>query len=232
MTEAIVMIERVAAALGPLCQEVVFVGGAVVRLLVTDPGINEFRLTDDVDVIIDVASRRALADLDDTLREIGFRNAVYSGAPLCRWQVEDTIVDVMPTDPRYLGFSNRWYPEAIRTGNTVTLPSGTSIRVIDPVVFLATKLEAFTDRGYNDPIGSRDIEDVIAVVDGRQTIVAEITHANPDVTAFIRDSLQPLVPTIGFQNAVLGYLPHHPKGQRRFSTIMDRFRSITMINDD
>jgi hypothetical protein len=70
MTEAIVMIERVAAALGPLCQEVVFVGGAVVRLLVTDPGINEFRLTDDVDVIIDVASRRALADLDVTLRYV------------------------------------------------------------------------------------------------------------------------------------------------------------------
>lgn len=48
MNESIAMIERVAAALGALSEEVVFTGGAVVRLLVTDPAVTDFRVTDDV----------------------------------------------------------------------------------------------------------------------------------------------------------------------------------------
>lgn len=51
MNGSVAMIEHVARPLSPLSMEVVFVGGAVVRLLVTDPSATEFRTTDDVDVM-------------------------------------------------------------------------------------------------------------------------------------------------------------------------------------
>jgi len=39
------------------------------------------------------------------------------------------------------------------------------VRVITPVYFLATKLEAFRGRDRNDYRGSHDLEDVVAIVD-------------------------------------------------------------------
>lgn len=227
MNRSIAMIDAVATHLGPLSQEVVFVGGAVVRLLVVDSSITEFRMTDDVDVIVEIASRGAFAEFEEKLRKIGFRNVSYPGAPLCRWEIEGTIVDVMPTDEQLLGFSNRWYREAVRTADTATLPSGISVRIIDPVVFVATKLEAFRQRGNGDPIGSRDIEDVIAVVDGRPDLHREIIAADPEVQTFIRGTLFPLISTVGFRNAVLGYLPRSATAQQRYTTVMQRFQTFT-----
>ena len=43
----------VASALGDLCNEVVFVGGSVAGLLITDPIAEGVRATKDVDAIID-----------------------------------------------------------------------------------------------------------------------------------------------------------------------------------
>lgn len=75
------------------------------------------------------------------------------------------------TDPaaeNVLGFSNRWYDLALRTARIVQLPGGgLPVRLIRPDCFLATKLEAFEDRGAGDYLGSHDLEDVLSVVDGR-----------------------------------------------------------------
>jgi hypothetical protein len=53
-TEAI---SEVAKRLGPLQERVVFLGGAATGLLITDAAVPEMRVTDDVDVIIESASR-------------------------------------------------------------------------------------------------------------------------------------------------------------------------------
>jgi len=47
------MVERIAAALGPLRERVVFVGGSATDLLITDPLAAAIRVTKDVDVIVD-----------------------------------------------------------------------------------------------------------------------------------------------------------------------------------
>jgi hypothetical protein len=55
------MLESAAAALGPLVDgDVVFVGGATIALWTTDQAASDFRPTDDVDVIVEVASRSAI----------------------------------------------------------------------------------------------------------------------------------------------------------------------------
>jgi hypothetical protein len=51
------MLEVTAEGLQDLLEEVVFVGGATVALYATDPAAPEARPTDDVDLVIEIASR-------------------------------------------------------------------------------------------------------------------------------------------------------------------------------
>ncbi|WP_346658652.1 MULTISPECIES: hypothetical protein [unclassified Bradyrhizobium] len=49
-----------------------------------------------------------------------------------------------------------------------------NIKRLTPELFVATKLEAYLGRGNDNLLGSRDIEDILLVVDGREELVAEI----------------------------------------------------------
>jgi predicted nucleotidyltransferase len=79
-------------------------------------------------------------------------------------------LDVMALDEKLLGFSNRWYEGALKESQSVALPSGVTIRAIASPYFLGAKIEAFLGRGENDYIASHDLEDVMAVIDGRHSI--------------------------------------------------------------
>ena len=93
----------VARALGELREEVVFVGGMIRPLLVTDPAAGAPRPTDDVDLILD-ADRVGYYAFGKKLRARGFREVTDQGV-LCRWRVDGLTVDVMPIDPAVLGFT-------------------------------------------------------------------------------------------------------------------------------
>ena len=72
-------IKAVAQALRPLSQEVVFVGGATVALYCDPQQTVEIRPTDDVDVVVELATYGSYSELDAKLRAIGFCNDVMSG---------------------------------------------------------------------------------------------------------------------------------------------------------
>jgi hypothetical protein len=103
--------QLVAAAelLRPLLGELVFVGGCVTGLLITDGAAGAPRATFDVDAIAEITSYAAYADFGDRLRALGFGEDTSEDAPLCRWTHHRTILDVMPLDKKILGFANRWY---------------------------------------------------------------------------------------------------------------------------
>ena len=85
--------------------------------------------------------------IESRVRAQGFSNDMRPDAPIYRWVYKNVTLDVMPTVKEILGFANRWYPLAIATAQPVTLPSGQTIKLIAGPVFIATKLEAFKDRG-------------------------------------------------------------------------------------
>lgn len=86
--------------LGPVRERVVFVGGMIRGLLVTDPAASAARPTDDVDLILDVPSRHAYYKLGEELRALGFQEAmVDEDAPICRWIIDGVRADIMPIDP-------------------------------------------------------------------------------------------------------------------------------------
>ncbi len=99
------------------------------------------------------------------------------------------MLDVMPTDEDVLGFGNRWYHLAVRTAESVRLPSGRSIRLIAPPVFLATKLEAFHGRGGGDFLASHDLEDIAVVIDGRPELVNEVAACEIALRTYLSDEI-------------------------------------------
>jgi len=99
----------------------------------------------------------------------------------------------MPLDEKILGFSNTWYRPAMDHANERAPEKGLKIRLVAPVYFCAAKLETFAGRGKNDFHASRDLEDLIAVVDGRAELVGEIQTAASDVRSYLATGIKKLI---------------------------------------
>lgn len=118
------------------------------------------------------------------------------------------LFDLMPVDPHVLGFSNRWYAEAARTAESVSIGNGITIRRVSGPAFVATKLEAFADpnRGANDFLASHDLEDVLNVVDGRPELIKELAAAPQPLRDAVRRSVTTLLQNPDFANALPGLI--------------------------
>jgi hypothetical protein len=74
-----------AQAMGPLCDQVVFVGGCATGLLLDDAGLLDVRPTEDVDAIVEVASLANYHRLAEQLTQRGFRQTMADNTPPFRW---------------------------------------------------------------------------------------------------------------------------------------------------
>ena len=223
------LLESVVAALGPLCPRFVFVGGCVTGLLITEAATPPVRTTRDVDVIVEVVSLGEYHTLERQLEQAGLRHDRSPDAPVCRWLAGSALLDVMPTDKAVLGFGNRWYEEAVRTAVTHVLPSGTSIRLISAPVFMATKLEAFADRGHGDFLASHDLEDITTIVDGRPELGDETAVASPDIRKHLSTQVKGLLESHAFHNALPGHLPGDSASQSRVPLILERLQRLSRL---
>lgn len=225
----VAMVERVADRLGGMRSRVVFLGGAATGLLLTDPGAPPMRVTKDVDVIIQIGGRLEYRAMEKDLRALGFKPDQSQGAPLCRWMIEDMLLDVMPTDPALLGFSNRWYPEAMQQAMIHALPGGIEIRLVSAPYFLATKLEAFRGRGEGDFMGSHDLEDVVSVLDGRVSVVEEVAARGQNLRCYLAETFQAFLKDDRFIPSVRGNLPPDRASQARFPALLERIQTLCAI---
>jgi predicted nucleotidyltransferase len=227
----VAMMELVAERLGErLREEMVFVGGAVAGLLITDPGQPAIRPTEDVDMIVRATVRADYQKIEAALRERGFVNDMSRDAPVCRWRVGGVTVDVMPTLEEILGFSNPWYPHALATAQTTNLPSGTAIRLVTAPVFLATKFEAFADRGGRDYLFSHDLGDLISVIDGRDELIAECRLAEAPLKRYLHDQFRELLAVPAFIDALPGHLPGDSASQGRLPDLIDKLHQLAELN--
>jgi hypothetical protein len=219
------LFESVVQLLAPVLDDLVFVGGCTTGLFITDPAASGIRPTKDVDAIVDVTSYAKYDALADKLRGLGLAEDTTPGAPLCRWRRDDIIVDVMPIDPAVLGFSNRWYPAAIETAQTWRI-AGHDVRIVTPALFVATKLEAFRGRGDDDVLASHDLEDIVAVVDGRPEIVDDVAAADEQVRASIAGEVRSLLANPDFLEALPGFLLPDAASQARRRILEGRLRML------
>ena len=165
------------------------------------------------------------------MRDLGLTEDYTEGAPICRWRRGDLIIDVMPTDERILGFSNRWYMPALGSAKHVEI-AGLRPRVVTAIYFLAMKLEAFRGRGDDDIISSHDLEDLITVIDGRSEIVDELRLATAGVRSYVGSELRQLLGRREFIDALPGFLLPDPASQERRQILLARLTAIAALLTD
>ena len=223
------VLERAVECLGPIADAMVFLGGCATGCLLTDDAAPPIRVTQDVDAITEVASLVDYYRLSDQLRERGFKEDQSDGAPVCRWVANGIVLDVMPTRPDVLGFGNEWYQPALDSAWTFELPSGKYIRIVTGPYFLATKLAAFDDRGNADYVASYDLEDIIAMLDGRPDIVNEVLQADEKLRQHLAVRFSALLGGMNFVAALPGHFPGDPASQARVPLVMERMTAISEI---
>jgi len=216
--------------LGALTDEMVFLGGCATGLLITDIAAPPIRVTRDVDAIVKVTSLADYHQLSAKLRIQGFKEDVSDDAPICRWVANNIILDVMPTDSEILGFGNQWYSLAMEKSELIVLPSGKSIHMVSAPYFLITKLEAFDGRGNGDYLLSHDIEDIVAVFDGRPEIVEEVKQADHVLVKALSDGLNNKLQDSRFIDAISGHMPTDEASQARVSIVLKKIREIAEKN--
>ena len=221
-------LRAVAARLDPLGVPYCFAGGAIATLLVDQPELSPVRETDDVDVIVEVLSEHAIAPLEIRLRDAGFAHDSSERAPLCRWLLGELKVDIMPTKGARHGLNTAWFTEALATAISVAF-GGSTFRVVSLVGFLATKYVAFCDRGKGDFLASHDVEDFIAIVDGRARIADEVNHAAEPLRGVVASAVQKWLGAADFVESLSGLLPFDAASQARLPGLRAKLQAIAAL---
>ncbi len=184
------LLELACRALGPLREEVVLLGGASIPLWITDPAARPARLSNDVDVIVEVATYGAYQRFAEHLRERKFVEDTES-KEVCRFvyreEATELALDVIPTNESVLGFAGGWARQAFSAAERITLRSSCEIRAATPPYLLATKIEAFNGRGKGDFLVSHAFEDVVVLVDGREELQRELERSEPELKRFVAE---------------------------------------------
>ncbi len=225
MSPEIQMLERAMTALGPLVHRLVFVGGSVIELLQTDPAAPAPRATDDVDAFTPVATLVDFYRVEEEMRGLGFDQAP-SDTVFCRWRGHGLTIDLVPARSGIFGQVNRWYESGLTTAQEVSLPSGAVISILDGPHMLASKLEAYQDRGKADPYSSHDLEDIILLVDGRPELSSEVSTAPFELRTFVAAELAAILRIPGVSELIESCLLSAGDSVERLEVVYSRIRTL------
>lgn len=208
---ALLAVATIAKALGEDSCRVVFVGGAITGLYnLRDVG--EVRPTDDVDCIVGVADLLEYYDFMAAIERRGFQPCADPEAPICRRTYLGLLLDVMPTIATPIGPTNAWYDDALANAGDY-VAEGQAVRAITPIYFVATKIEAFKGRGDGDYQSSHDVEDLLAVLGGIDSLRADVTAATDGPGLAIRSQLCAWRGNENFMDALVGHFRGDTAGQ-------------------
>jgi predicted nucleotidyltransferase len=219
------LLRAMALALGPLRERLVFVGGCATGLLLTNPAAADVRPTEDVDAIIEVATLAGYNAMHPLLAERGFKQTMEDNTPPFRWFWNRMQLDLVPVDERVLGFANRWYRPGFASAVTTEIAPNLSLRHLNAPHFLATKFEAFNDRGGRDVYLSHDLEDIITVIDGRAELVDELERAEASVRQHVVAQTKALLAHPEMANALPGIVAQ----PIRAGIVLERLLSIASL---
>ena len=224
---SVAQLELAASILGPLTDEVVFLGGATVGLWRSDPAARAPRVTIDVDVVAEVFSLAAYEQFQGRLRARGLEEDRESGV-ISRWRDRKSglLLDVLPLVTRLAGIDDSWVAEAVAHPQPVALSSATHIRAVGPAWLVVLKLQAFADRGGNDALASRDFEDLVLLVDGRPELHDEVAALPDHARDFVRREIDRVAGLSSFDYGVEGALARPDALARAREVTVPRLRRL------
>lgn len=218
------VIKKVASTLGELNNHVIYVGGATVSLYINDPAADDVRPTKDIDISISVVTIAELEKTREDLVSKGFTQSADLDV-ICRFRLDDILVDVMNTDPIAWAPANPWFKGGFENLEKVEI-DGLTIQIMPLTYFLASKFTAHDGRGGDDPRFSHDIEDISYILDNR-TDWHDILNQekNKEVKAFLIERLETIKNSSKFQEAILGNL-FYETSEERFKLIMEKINLV------
>ena len=96
-------------------------------------------------------------------------------------------------------------------------------------MFLATKLEAFRGRGQGDFLFSHDLEDLMAVVDGRASLLEECRLSPPELRQGLAAQFLELLNTSAFLEALPAFLLPDQVSQQRLPDLLETLSAIAAL---
>ena len=179
------VVERVAQTLGEINNDVIFVGGAVVGLYVTETGADLPRPTKDIDISVQVSTYTEMDQLREKLATKGIYPAPTEKI-LYRYKLNDILIDFIPYEQTSLGPTNSWLKPGFDKAISVQI-GDQQISILPLSLYIASKWEAYKNRGGNDPRTSHDFEDIIYLFDNNSEIVLEINQADKEVQQYLKE---------------------------------------------
>lgn len=215
---------KIAKALGDLNSKVVFVGGAMVSLYIDDPFAEDIRPTKDIDLTFQITTVSQLEALRQDLIDRGFHEHTDSNV-ICRFTFEDLLVDVMSTQTVGWAPSNRWFAAGFDKAITVRLEE-VEVQILPLPYFMASKLDAFFDRGLKDLYASHDLEDIVYLFNYATRLVEQILSAEEDaVKNYLVASIKKILENEQIMNALPGHL-YFDGVDERLEIIIDKMNAI------
>jgi len=202
--DTIQQLETLAEKLGDLCEEIVVVGGCSPALILDAEIAPDLRATNDVDILVQTQNYPRYNRFIEKMKEKGFAETI--GERIGRLVCGDLVVDVVPTEVDVLGFTNRWYKEAFFNAAYRRLPSGRRIRTVTPVYFVATKFEAFRDRGRGDVLASPDLEDIVTILVEYPSFEKDLRQSEADIQRYISKRFKELRSRGDYPHILSGHL--------------------------
>jgi hypothetical protein len=218
--------------LGPMKDHVVLVGATAAGFLITDPGAAEVRAALDLDLLADIVSLIGYAQIEKALGDLGFQRPVNGSRyrfELPQGDDAPLLMDFMTTEEGVLEFKSMWFTESFKTAVPVTLRSGQKVGIISAPCFLATKIEAFLDRGTGEYRDSKDLSDLILVIAGRPLLVDEVKVSSDQLRAWLADRFLRFLRDPNFEASLTGWLLPGPQSSERQDIVMDRIEQLTRI---
>jgi len=218
-------IEKVATALEELNDEVIYIGGAVISLYITDKGAEPPRPTKDIDISVKIST---YAQMDKLRVKLASKN--IHPAPtekiLYRYTYKDILIDFIPYEATPLGPTNSWLKPGFKKAYPVKIGSS-EIKILPVSLFLATKWEAFESRG-TDPRMSHDFEDIIYVIDNNLELLNDVKKAEIKVQKYLKDMCETVLSHSSCNEIIECHISPFTAFERRQS-IVQKLKQMTKL---
>lgn len=178
------------------------------------------RSTIDIDVSVRATEYGDWLKSCRMLEDSGFRSTPEG--PICRYTSDSFVVDVIPSSPAILGFKQSdWYHHVHQHR---TFHPEVGLYVVDPVLFLALKAEAHSDRGLSQlhPM-SKDLEDVLVVLGNDSSTLDRVVSGGSSAAQYVLRFLRDTFGAAGMSIFQL-YFPGDGSTQKYAEGLFERLR--------
>ncbi len=135
-------------------------------------------------------------------------------------------MNILPDACSVVGYRNiEWFREGREHAEERKLPSGKVIRILPLAYYLATKLESWADRGGSDFFASKDLEDIVGIIDGKDNL-EKLLPAPENVRNYIIEHFARLIRNENFKRSITGYLGFDSTAAERARNVVQRIADI------